>query len=195
MATSIVNVGYASTNYYVLGQSSTRLLVDVGWPGTLPMLRANLKRKDIPLEKIGYLLATHYRPDHAGLAQELKALGVKLLVVDLQEAAIPLLKAHMKPSHNYQDITLHDNLRVGLAESRKFLAGVGLEGEIVHTPGHSEDSVTLVLDEGAAFTGDLTAPGMATEEARETVLRSWEAIRALGASQVYPGHGPARRLQ
>ena len=35
---NIVNVGYASTNYYVLGASTNRLLVDVGWPGTLPRL-------------------------------------------------------------------------------------------------------------------------------------------------------------
>ena len=32
---NIVDVGYDSTNYYVLGASSNRLLVDVGWPGTL----------------------------------------------------------------------------------------------------------------------------------------------------------------
>ena len=69
----IINVGYASTNYYVLGSSTTRLLIDVGWPGTLPRLRANLRRTGIPLQDIGYLLVTHYHPDHAGLAQELKA--------------------------------------------------------------------------------------------------------------------------
>ena len=45
----IINVGYASTNYYVLGSSTTRLLIDVGWPGTLPRLMANLRRTDIPL--------------------------------------------------------------------------------------------------------------------------------------------------
>ncbi|MEP7346017.1 MAG: MBL fold metallo-hydrolase, partial [Gemmatimonadaceae bacterium] len=69
--TAIVNVGYDSTNYYVLGQGSSRLLVDVGWPNTLPKFMASLKRKDIVLEHIRYLLATHYHPDHAGLAQEL----------------------------------------------------------------------------------------------------------------------------
>jgi hypothetical protein len=35
---NIVNVGYTSTNYYVLAASTPLLLVDVGWPGTLPML-------------------------------------------------------------------------------------------------------------------------------------------------------------
>ena len=53
---NIVNVGYASTNYYVLGQRNPRLLIDVGWPGTLPHLLANLKRKDISFQDIHYLL-------------------------------------------------------------------------------------------------------------------------------------------
>ena len=31
---NIVNVGYDSTNYYVIETSKTKLLIDVGWPGT-----------------------------------------------------------------------------------------------------------------------------------------------------------------
>jgi glyoxylase-like metal-dependent hydrolase (beta-lactamase superfamily II) len=34
---------------------------------------ANLRRKDISLADITYLLITHYHPDHAGLAQAAKA--------------------------------------------------------------------------------------------------------------------------
>lgn len=30
---NIVNVGYDSANYYIIGQDRNRLLVDVGWPG------------------------------------------------------------------------------------------------------------------------------------------------------------------
>ena len=67
---NIVNVGYGSTNYYVIGDGKNRLLVDVGWPGTMGRLLAMLRRKGIALEEIRYLLATHYHPDHAGLAQE-----------------------------------------------------------------------------------------------------------------------------
>ena len=81
---NIVNVGYDSTNYYVLGASTNRLLIDVGWPGTLPRLLATLKRKDIALQEIGYLLITHYHPDHAGLAQEVKTNGVRLIVLKQQ---------------------------------------------------------------------------------------------------------------
>jgi ribonuclease/clavin/mitogillin len=39
---TIVNVGYRSTNYWVLSAERSRLLVDAGWPGTLGHLRANL---------------------------------------------------------------------------------------------------------------------------------------------------------
>src|SRR5689334_20361015 len=115
---NIVNVGYDSTNYYVLGANAQRLLVDAGWPNTLPKLLAMLKRKDIALREIGYLLVTHYHPDHAGLAQELKLNGVRLIVLEQQVAAIPLLKTYMKPANRYVEITLHDNLQIAAAASR-----------------------------------------------------------------------------
>jgi endoribonuclease LACTB2 len=87
---TIVNVGYRSTNYWVVSAGSTRLLVDLGYAGTMGMLRANLNRMGVPLAEIRYGLATHYHPDHAGLAQELKAQGMTLLVLEPQVAAIPL---------------------------------------------------------------------------------------------------------
>ncbi|HUM71964.1 MAG TPA: MBL fold metallo-hydrolase, partial [Chloroflexota bacterium] len=69
---TIVNVGYRSTNYWVVSAGRSRLLVDIGWPGTLGAMKANLKRMGIPLHEIRYALATHYHIDHAGLAEELK---------------------------------------------------------------------------------------------------------------------------
>jgi endoribonuclease LACTB2 len=191
---NIVNVGYDSTNYYMLGASTNRLLVDVGWPGTLPKLQAMLKRKDIPLQDIGYLLITHYHPDHAGLAQEVKAKGVRLIVLEQQIAAIPVLKTYMKPINPYVEITLHDNLGLTTSESRAFLKSIGIAGEIVSTPGHSDDSVTLVLDEGAAFTGDLPPPGFVDESASDIVQQSWNKLRALHTHTIYPGHGPVRPM-
>jgi len=192
--TAIVNVGYDSTNYYVLGQGPKRLLVDVGWPNTLSKLTAAMKRKDIALEQIGYLLATHYHPDHAGLAQEVKAKGVRLIVVDLQVPFIPVLKSHMKPVNQYVDITLHDNTEITCAASRAFLAKLGIAGEIIHTPGHSDDSVTLILDEGIALTGDLTSPFMIDDTIGQTVLQSWSAIRDKKVHTIQPGHGPSRPM-
>jgi glyoxylase-like metal-dependent hydrolase (beta-lactamase superfamily II) len=76
--TTIVNVGYRSTNYWVVSTGTQRLLVDLGYPDTMGAMRANLRRMGVPLNEIRYGLATHYHMDHAGLAQELKLAGVAL---------------------------------------------------------------------------------------------------------------------
>ena len=190
---NIVNVGYDSTNYYLIETASTKLLIDIGFPGTLPKLRHALKRTGIELADINYLLATHYHPDHAGLAQELKRQAIKLIVLEHQLTAIPALKQHMKPSQQYLDITLDDNITLHTAESRAFLRRIGIDGEIIATPGHSDDSITLILDVGAAFTGDLPPANMAYDSTNAT-QRSWEAIHSHGVTTVYPGHGPTRQI-
>jgi len=194
LVVNIVNVGYDSTNYYVIAAEPGQLLVDVGWPGTLPKLRHTLTRAGIALTAISHLLVTHYHPDHAGLAQELKQQGVALIIVELQLPAIPTLGRYMKPEQRYQAITLHDNLVVGIAESRALLRRLGLDGEVVATPGHSDDSVSLILDAGLAFTGDLPPPHMAPDDSG-TVEQSWAAINAHGVHTIYPGHGPAHQLR
>ena len=116
-------------------------------------------------------------------------MGVTLIVLDTQLAAIPLLRGLIKPEVRYLPITLADCLTISCAESRRLLGRLGLAGEIISTPGHSDDSVTLVLDDGAAFTGDLPSPAIDSGNAQ--VAQSWQAIRGLGATRIYPGHGPA----
>jgi glyoxylase-like metal-dependent hydrolase (beta-lactamase superfamily II) len=157
-------------------------------------MRASLKRKDIPIEEIRYGLATHYHIDHAGLAQELKLAGVPLLVLDDQVEAIPLMKGWTKPQDDYLDITTHDNVTIPCSESRSLLAGIGIQGEILHTPGHSDDSVSLLLDDGSAFTGDLTHPAYIGLDDAAVVSASWHLLEERGATRVYPGHGPVWRL-
>ena len=104
------------------------------------------------------------------------------------------MKQWTKPEMSYTDIVTTDNLVVPIAESRAFLKSIGFSGELVHTPGHSDDSVSLLLDDGVVFTGDLTHPALATEETAVVVARSWARLRELGATTVYPGHGPVRSL-
>jgi glyoxylase-like metal-dependent hydrolase (beta-lactamase superfamily II) len=186
---TIVNVGYRSTNYWVVSAGRSRLLIDLGWPGTLGRMRANLKRMDVPLDEIRYGLATHYHIDHAGLAQELKLAGVPLLVLDVQVQAIPLMKTWTKPWDNYLDITTHDNVVISASESRSLLHQNGIAGEILHTPGHSDDSVSLLLDDGSVFTGDLTPLAYAGDGERAAVAASWGRLREHGATRVYPAHG------
>jgi glyoxylase-like metal-dependent hydrolase (beta-lactamase superfamily II) len=170
---NIVNVGYDSTNYYMLADHTPRLLVDAGWPGTLGRFQHQCERMGVALPTLKHMLVTHFHPDHAGLVRELSDLGLTLILPDVQAPA-------------------PDGVRIvplALADSRAFLATIGIAGEILHTPGHSDDSVTLVLDEGAAFTGDLT-PASFVDDPAHPVSQSWQAIREHGATAIYPGHGP-----
>jgi glyoxylase-like metal-dependent hydrolase (beta-lactamase superfamily II) len=193
-AVSIVNVGYRSTNYWVISAGRSRVLVDLGWPGTMGTMRANLSRADIPLSEIQYGLATHYHIDHAGLAQEFKNAGVPLLMIDVQVPFIQLMKQHIKPQDHFIEISMHGNVIISVSESRALLNRIGIAGEILHTPGHSQDSISVLLDDGRVFVGDLTDPTMGGPENRDVARASWQLLKDRGAAHVYAGHGPIRSL-
>ena len=186
---TVVNVGYRSTNFWIVSAGRSRLLIDLGWPGLVGTLLANLERKNIPFKEVTHGLATHYHSDHAGAAQDLKLKGMRLIVTEQQVPHIAQMQRWIKPVDNYTPITMHDNVVISTETSCEFLAKLGLPGEIVHTPGHSDDSVTVVLDNGWAFTGDLTSETMISKEDPEVVARSWQSLRDRGVTTIYGGHG------
>ena len=78
------------------------------------------------------------------------------------------------------------------------LAGYGIPGKIIYTPGHSVGSVSVLLDSGDAFVGDLAmnafplrlSPGLPIfAEDMEKVKASWRRLLGDGAKTVYPAHG------
>ncbi len=189
---NIINVGYDSTNYYLLDASKGKLLIDCGWPGTLPKLVAQLRRKGISISEIKYLLVTHFHPDHAGIAQELKNLGIRLALFESQiDFIAPFNESFKGKNLPYVEITQDDNFLLKFVDSRKFLASLGIEGEIIPTPGHTDDSVTLLLDEGSAFTGDLH-PAFAVAEDDHVTRASWDRIYKHKITRIYPAHGAQR---
>ncbi len=189
---NIINVGYDSTNYYILEGKHGKLLIDCGWPGTLPKLMAELKRKGISAKEIKYLLVTHFHPDHAGIVQDLKNLGIKLVLLESQVDFIaPFAEFFKGKNFPYVEIAQNDNLILEFEDCRKFLASLAIDGEIIPTPGHSDDSVTLILDEGFAFTGDLPPLFMVPEEEHVT-RESWDKIYQHKITRIFPTHGGSR---
>lgn len=185
---NIVNVGYDSTNYYIIEAQAGKLLVDCGWPGTIQKFLGVLKRKGISFKEIKYLLVTHFHPDHAGLVQELKNQGIKFILLNCQMGFIDSFREYFIPkNYPYVEIRQDDNQLLRIEDSRRFLASIGLQGEILHTPGHSDDSVTLILDEGCAFTGDLHPSFMNIDD--DVTRVSWDKIRRHKITRVFPGHG------
>jgi glyoxylase-like metal-dependent hydrolase (beta-lactamase superfamily II) len=105
------------------------------------------------------------------------------------------MKRYTKPQDRYVDVTLYDNVMLTFAASRALLEGIGIGCEILSTPGHSNDSVSVLLDDGAAFTGDLTPlPLAGDDEAGIAVAASWRLLRERGGTRIYPGHGPVRPM-
>lgn len=191
---TVVNVGYRSTNFWVVSAGTSRMMFDLGWPGTMGAMLANLRRMNIPLAQIRCGVASHYHIDHAGLAQELRLAGMRLLVFETQFAAIPLMKAFTKPRDHYLEITADDIAPLSFSESRPLLEQIGIAGEILATPGHSDDSVSLLLDGGSVFTGDLPPEELPEAGNPELVRASWNLLRQRGVRRVYPAHGPARPM-
>ncbi len=188
---NLVNVGYKSVNCYALEISKGYLLIDVGMPGTFGELLSVLKRKSVPLEKIRFLVVTHFHPDHCGIAQELKSAGVTLLLGDIQERRLAEANRALAKFPGYLEISDTGNMVVATDDRTAWKAATGIDGVLLHTPGHSADSVTVVIDGVGAFVGDLRPPEAYIGQAAALATASWQKIRGAGARKVFPAHGPA----
>lgn len=187
----IIALTYKSTNCYLLQSNNGWIMVDAGWPDTLPQLLHLLKQKGVRTNDIKYLIVTHLHPDHAGLAEDLKGFGAQLI---LHESQVPYVEKinnffRRNPKANFKEIDAGNNIIVSSAESREFLSNAGLNGEIIQTPGHSDDSISLIIDGCCGFTGDL--PGLSLMEAydNQTIKDSWKMIQSYNVKKIYPAHG------
>jgi glyoxylase-like metal-dependent hydrolase (beta-lactamase superfamily II) len=194
----ITKLKYGNTNTYVIRGAKGSILLDTDYAGTLPMFYKAIKANGISLKDITYILATHYHPDHMGLVGELVCMGVKFLVMDTQ---VPNL--HFSDDIFRRDQTLRflpsvpeDKAEViACKDSRAFLAALGIEGEIVSTPSHSEDSITLVLDNGDCFVGDLEPMEfMDGYEENKALQSDWEKVMSFSPKVIHYGHAPEKVL-
>ena len=186
---NILDLGYRSTHYYALEITDGWLLVDCGWAGMMGEFTAAAKRKGFDLRQVKYHIATHYHMDHAGLVQELKNIGSKLILMESQVGFPEKMGDFLRPKNlGFTEITQTGNLLLEFSESRTFLASIGLAGEIVSTPGHSPDHVTLILDDGSAFTGDLPPRSIVTDDQVELKV-SWDRVDRHKITQIYSAHG------
>ena len=197
--TNLLAITISSTHYYLLDCAGGKLMVDTGWAGSLPKLVSELRRYKMPASQIRYVMITHHHPDHAGLTQEIKdACGAKLIIHEKQIPYLKDLAAFYREKGGYVPIRVEKDDFIVSQTNREVLKSIGVVGEMLATPGHSDDSFSLVLDGGMAFTGDLTPPFMAGEE-NEAILRaSWTRVLSLNPQMIYPAHGnsmPAGQLR
>lgn len=180
------------TNIYLIQTNNGWLMFDCDVSGSLKNLLQAFKSGHILLGEVNYLLISHYHPDHAGIAQDLKDLGVDLLVMEAQRNFLHVQDAvYIKANdQHFKPILEKGNRYLRFAESRAFLAKLGLQGEIMHTPGHSEDSISLVLDGQAVFHGDLPPYEQVEAWQNPLISASWTNILRNRPKFAYAGHWP-----
>ena len=188
---------YGNTNTFFVRGDQGGLLIDTDYAGTLPAFYKAMKNADIRMTDINYVLATHYHPDHMGLVGKLVEQGIELLLVDIQKEAVHFSdKIFEKDKLQYSKINENDATIITCAESRKFLSSIGISGEIIHTPSHSEDSISLILDDGSCFVGDLEPlEYLEAYDNNEELKNDWDLIMSYDPKTIFFAHTPEKTFQ
>ena len=193
----ITKLKYGNTNTFLIRGERGNLLVDTDYAGTLPGFYRAIKAEGICVSDIGYVLATHYHPDHMGLISELMKQGVRLLLLDAQRPHVHFSDGIFDRDKrlHYEPILTETATVIKSEESRAFLDRLGIHGEIAVTPSHSADSVSLLLDSGECFVGDLEPMEyLDAYEEKEELQRDWERIMGHSPKVIYYAHRPPKFL-
>ncbi len=181
---------YCGTNTYLVESDSGKLLFDTGWAGSFPAFCHAMGEIKIAVQDIDAILISHFHPDHMGIAQQVADQGAVLLVADVQRDHIHSSDAIFAKEKNAAFRRVEDEkVRFfSMDDSRAVLKEFGIDGQIIHTPGHSDDSISLLLGDGSLFVGDLN-PLYELEAHRGTQIGdSWDKLLALNPKTVYYGH-------
>jgi endoribonuclease LACTB2 len=182
---NVLTLTVRSTHFFLLDCKGGKLLIDAGWE--LAQFTSQMKAYKLPFSDIRYVLFTHHHPDHAGLVQDIKDLsGAKLIIHAGQISYLKDLLAYFEKKGGYNPIRVEKEDLI--SPDRAALQAIGIRGEILQTPGHSDDSISLALDNGIAFIGDLPHPDFAVPEAHDLVCASWKNLIARGAHTFYHSH-------
>lgn len=187
-----IPVGELETNCYLVadGQGGPGIVID---PGADP--DKILAAADANGIKIGTIILTHAHWDHLGAVGALAAdTGAKTLVHQLDADLLA------DPLRNLSGLALGEKISLqpdGYLSSDQIIKVGGLEINVIHTPGHTPGSVSL-LTAGTLFCGDLVfygsvgrtdLPGGDQERLHESIHS--KVMTMPDSTIIYPGHGPS----
>ncbi len=143
--------------YVLFGRGLT--LIDTGVKGSEVAIFKAIERAGADPRQISRIILTHSHPDHLGAARIIQArchcpilahAGEKDWIEDVQRQAAE------RPVPGF-DVLVAGSVRVDeiLQEGQFLDLDEGLKLQVLHTPGHSQGSISLYLAEGGAlFCGD-----------------------------------------
>ena len=189
------------------------VLVDAGTPGHSATILRRIASLGRSPSELRLAVITHGHADHfGGLARLRDVADFDVLVHPAHACAVergetivspglnPFSRAYEAIARGYLPLSrMRGAGAVIPAENGLRLDAYGVPGRILYTPGHSEGCMSLLLDDGTAFVGDLVQgrripritppefPNMALDQAQ--VAESWQMLLDAGATVIYPAHG------
>ena len=218
--TRIITLSLPICNCYLIQGDDGYLLVDGGAWVHWPWFSRALRKHDIAPSDIRWAIASHVHLDHVGVFARLKGENPDCLIhahtaeADwLREGRVVIPPTTWLSGHV---LGFLGRRTTGLIAFRAVSADVRVTGEmplpeggpagrIIPTPGHSAGSVSVVLDSGDAFVGDLMANRVFIghgipifHDNPPLMVEQWRRLLDLGVRTFHPGHGdpiPAELLR
>lgn len=202
-------------NSYLIKEGNNYILIDPGMTYNLRKLKKNLLHLGVNSSSLSALILTHSHFDHSQNAADIKKeYGTKIIIhkseVDFLKNGInPVLRGTVfftKLIHKavFNETTLQKYFYCNpvepdiLVDDNYDLNSLGLDAQIVHTPGHTPGSVCVIIGNEIAITGD-TMFGLIPRSAYPLygenaglILRNWQKLLNTGCSRFLPAHGSER---
>ncbi len=188
-------------------------MIDGGEPNKLDSFKKGIAKALIQPEEIRLIILTHGHWDHIGSARDIKQLTrAKVLLHHKDMHFLVEPKPTQPPGFTPWGKTLSMLLTLmsPLIHVPKFevdivagdeelsLSEYGIPGRLIYTPGHSWGSVSVLLDSGEVFVGDLAMnlfpmrlnPGLPIfgDDIR-MVKNNWKKLLDRDVKVIYPAHG------
>lgn len=214
----IKNAGNRIMNTWLYPVEDGWVMIDTGYEGSFTSVQKKLRKLLIRPEDVRYIFLTHAHDDHAGFLEEWMTKHPGTQVIAHGKAIDGLRKGQNgfdggcstlgaflfcqlmtllgNGEHRYPRLS-EEHLAKITTLNEENLAQIEsvLHGKIVFTPGHTADSISLLVD-GNLFCGDAAMNGIPSShritiwvEDKVAFGKSWDQMLAYGAKKIYPAHG------
>lgn len=215
MNTKVIQIytGNFTNAFLILGGGGS-ILVDTGYPDSTEAILGALHQHGVTPGDVRLILLTHGHIDHFGSAAELRErTGAPIAIHALDAEAVRQginLSDKLKPTSWTAAIMSRGSGLLGpsripgfdpdiIFRDERRLDEYGIAGRIIHTPGHTPGSISVLLDSGEAIIGDLVMGDFLrlSRKPQKPIVacdmeRNWESVRRLGAlspCMIFVGHG------